>query len=85
MSFRSRFARWKKQGDDFREFPMVIVIRGGLPGGDPTPADVARARAKAAEAGQRFVIVGSPLLRPVRHAVSASSLVAITRRLIRRS
>jgi hypothetical protein len=45
---------------------MVIVIRGGRPGNDPTPADVERARAKAAEAGQRFAIVRN--LRPESHA-----------------
>ena len=78
MSFRGRFARWMKQGRDFGEFPNVIVIRGGLPGNDPTPADVERARAKAAEAGQRFVIVGSPLLRLESHATAASGLTAIT-------
>jgi hypothetical protein len=58
MSFRRRLTRWKNQRRDFSEFPVVIVIRGGLPGNDPTPADVERARAEAMEAGQRFVVVG---------------------------
>jgi hypothetical protein len=35
--------RWKNPRCDFREFPSVIVIRGGLPGNGPTPADVERA------------------------------------------
>jgi hypothetical protein len=43
MSFRRRLTRWKNPRCDFREFPSVIVIRGGLPGNGPTPADVERA------------------------------------------
>jgi hypothetical protein len=80
MSFRRRLTRWKNPRRDFREFPSVIVIRGGLPGNEPTPADVERARAEGAVAGQRFVIVGGLPASPESHAAGASSLTAISAR-----
>jgi hypothetical protein len=74
MSFRRRLTRWKNPRCDFREFPSVIVIRGGLPGNGPTPADVERACTEGAAAGQRFVVVDSGC---VRSASISSSVKAV--------
>jgi hypothetical protein len=53
MSFRRRLTRWKNPRCDFREFPSVIVIRGGLPGNGPTACLHRGGRGRSTVRGRR--------------------------------